>query len=162
MILPFCGSGPAEGFRSVDVWHFATYSRGMPQSIRISDQLYGLAETASGVACRSLAQQLEYWARLGAALDAAGLTSEEAVRLLAGDIGLKAQVLAALSGSVQAVPVAQRVSRSQNAIATRHAKDEKAVKGGRRSADSLLVVPEAMIRRATFTFPKEPTSKGGW
>lgn len=136
----------------------------MPQSIRISDQLYGLAETASGVACRSLAQQLEYWARLGAALDAAGLTSEEAVRLLAGDIGLKAQVLAALSGSVQADPVAQRVSRSrsQDAIATRHAKDEKAVKGGRRSADSLLVVPEAMIRRATFTFPKEPTSKGGW
>ena len=51
----------------------------MAQSIRISDELYGTAQKAGALLDRSLAQQMEYWARLGAAIDAAGITSAQAM-----------------------------------------------------------------------------------
>lgn len=65
----------------------------MAQSIRISDQFYALAQAACGVSGRSLAQQLEHWARLGAALDAAGVTTEQTMQILGGDLDLKASVV---------------------------------------------------------------------
>lgn len=37
----------------------------MAQSIRVSNRLYEEALTASAASCRSLAQQIEHWARLG-------------------------------------------------------------------------------------------------
>jgi len=54
----------------------------MTKSIRISDDLHALAQNASEALGRSLAQQMEHWARLGAALEAAGLTAPVAMELL--------------------------------------------------------------------------------
>lgn len=127
----------------------------MPQSIRVSDAFYAMAEAASAVSCRSLAQQMEYWARLGAALDAAGLTSEQASRILNGDADLKRQVLAMLAASSGPEDVGGR-------IAARRAKDKDAVQAGRQSPESLLVIPGRWVQKARFTFPEEPSSKDGW
>ena len=46
----------------------------MTKSIRVSDGIYELAASAGEAVNRSLADQIEYWARLGASLDAAGIT----------------------------------------------------------------------------------------
>lgn len=54
----------------------------MAQSVRISDRLYEEAATAAGTSQRSLAQQVEYWARVGMAAEEAGLTQESLVQLL--------------------------------------------------------------------------------
>jgi hypothetical protein len=37
----------------------------MAKSVRISDALYGAAQTAAAFQNRSIAQQLEYWAQIG-------------------------------------------------------------------------------------------------
>ena len=62
------------------------YAVHMAKSIRVSDQLYKLADTASASARRSLAQQIEYWAALGRAIEAAGVTTEQIQRVLEGDL----------------------------------------------------------------------------
>lgn len=43
----------------------------MAKSIRISDELYSLALTESVLDTRSLAQQIEHWAKIGLALERA-------------------------------------------------------------------------------------------
>lgn len=53
----------------------------MSQSLRVSDTLFDSASTAGEVFSRSTAQQVEHWARLGKALEAAGITVDAAVRL---------------------------------------------------------------------------------
>lgn len=58
----------------------------MAKSIRVSDQLYKLADSASASAHRSLAQQVEYWAALGRAIEVAGLTTAQVQRILGGDL----------------------------------------------------------------------------
>jgi hypothetical protein len=45
-------------------WHNATLC-GMAKNVRISDNLYTLAQLESRLENRSIAQQLEYWAKLG-------------------------------------------------------------------------------------------------
>jgi hypothetical protein len=57
----------------------------MAKSIRVSDQLYRLAEETCGSTHRSLAQQVEYWAALGRTLEAAGITTAQAHGILNGD-----------------------------------------------------------------------------
>ncbi len=57
----------------------------MAKSIRVSDDLYRLADSASASAHRSLAQQIEYWAALGRAIEAAGVTTVEAQKVIEGD-----------------------------------------------------------------------------
>lgn len=106
---------------------------------------------------RSLAQQLEYWARLGAALDAAGVTTEQAMRMLGGDLDFKASVVHIL-GSAQAqgkAPVAEL-------IAQRHRQDEADVLAGARSAQSLAVIPQDWVARAQFMFPADTKPERGW
>ena len=127
----------------------------MAQSIRISDQFYDLADAARSVSGRSLAQQLEYWARLGAALDAAGVTTEQVTQMLGGEIDLKTRMLDMLCNMVDSSNVGEQ-------IAQRHRQDEAAVRAGQRSAQSLAVIPRALVKRARFTFPVETKPKGGW
>ena len=55
----------------------------MARSIRISDALYALATAEARLMDRSLAQQLEHWAKLGFALDRSGLSSLDDVRAAA-------------------------------------------------------------------------------
>jgi hypothetical protein len=54
----------------------------MAQSVRVSDRLYEEASTAATASQRSLAQQVEYWARIGMAAEDAGLTQEALMQLL--------------------------------------------------------------------------------
>lgn len=56
----------------------------MAKSIRVSDELYELAGSASASAHRSLAQQIEYWAALGRAIEAAGVSTAAAQQVIEG------------------------------------------------------------------------------
>jgi hypothetical protein len=58
----------------------------MAKSVRVSDQLYQSADSACGSAHRSLAQQIEYWAALGRAVEAAGVTTAQISQILQGDL----------------------------------------------------------------------------
>ncbi len=58
----------------------------MAKSIRVSDRLYSLAEATSQKVHRSLAQQVEHWAELGRALEAAGITTAQVLDILSGDL----------------------------------------------------------------------------
>ena len=58
----------------------------MAKSIRISDRLYALAEETSQRMHRSLAQQVEHWAELGRALEAAGITTAQVRDMLGGNL----------------------------------------------------------------------------
>lgn len=42
----------------------------MPKSIRVSDEIYELAQEQAQLQTRSLAQQIEHWAKLGMAVEA--------------------------------------------------------------------------------------------
>jgi hypothetical protein len=62
------------------------------RSIRISDELFDLARDESGVMSRSIAQQFEHWAKIGAALEQAGVTQEQVRRILGGDMRVRERV----------------------------------------------------------------------
>jgi hypothetical protein len=55
-------------------------------SLRISGDLFDQALRQGAVLSRSAAQQLEHWARLGAAVEASGLSVPELVALLQGRV----------------------------------------------------------------------------
>ncbi|HVW70735.1 MAG TPA: hypothetical protein VHB68_17275 [Steroidobacteraceae bacterium] len=65
----------------------------MGKSIRVSDDLYKLADSASTSAHRSLAQQIEYWAALGRAIEAAGITTAQIQRIMKGDLRARERTL---------------------------------------------------------------------
>ncbi len=73
-------------------------------SIRISADLFELAQSQGKVLSRSAAQQLEYWARLGAMVEANGLAVPEIVALLQGEHPLPD---GGTNVEAPAVPVAQ-------------------------------------------------------
>jgi hypothetical protein len=78
------------------VWQNATFRdilRHMAKSIRVSNDLYKLAESASVSAHRSLAQQIEYWAALGRAIEAAGVTTAQAQQVIEGDLRARERTL---------------------------------------------------------------------
>jgi ParD-like antitoxin of type II bacterial toxin-antitoxin system len=54
------------------------------KSIRIADDLYSAVQQEGALMTRSIAQQLEHWARLGAALEAAGVTADQLRSILGG------------------------------------------------------------------------------
>jgi len=51
-------------------------------SIRVGASLFKQAQQEGSIMSRSAAQQIEYWARLGAAFEAAGLTVADVARML--------------------------------------------------------------------------------
>lgn len=53
-------------------------------SIRIGAELFSLAQQHGALMSRSAAQQVEHWARIGAALEATGLSVTDVARLLRG------------------------------------------------------------------------------
>jgi len=126
----------------------------MAQSIRVSDELYQLAQQTAAKMERSLAQQIEYWARLGLALDAQGVTSAQAMRLVAGEpIGQYV-----VTPSPSALPLAGGLP----ALAEWHERATREVAAGKRSAQSLEAVPKAMVKRMKFQFPDESDDGSGW
>lgn len=54
----------------------------MSKSLRVSDELFFAAQDVSALLCRSAAEQVEHWARLGLALEKKGLTMDGAIDLL--------------------------------------------------------------------------------
>lgn len=62
------------------------YTLGMAVSppTRLDDDVYAAARTAAAAQSRSVAQQLSHWARLGRELEAGGLASADATRVLTG------------------------------------------------------------------------------
>lgn len=56
-------------------------------SIRVGEELFTAAREEGALMSRSAAQQIEHWARLGAALEASGLTVGQAASLLQGQAG---------------------------------------------------------------------------
>ncbi len=78
------------------VWHYATLCDillRMAKSIRVSDSLYSLAEATSQLLHRSLAQQVEHWAELGRALEAAGVTTAQVQDILRGDLRARERLM---------------------------------------------------------------------
>jgi hypothetical protein len=78
------------------MWQNATLCdslRHMAKSIRVSDQLYHLADTTSRKVHRSLAQQVEHWAELGRAVEAAGVTTAQVLDILGGDLRARERLM---------------------------------------------------------------------
>ena len=113
------------------MWQLATYNEPMAQSIRISDELYSMAQNASQALGRPLAQQMEYWARLGAALDAAGISTRMAMELLSN--GVEADKFLAV------------------ALGRMSPENGEEVAAGRRSARSLLMFQKDDLKGYSFT-----------
>jgi ParD-like antitoxin of type II bacterial toxin-antitoxin system len=128
----------------------------MPKSIRVSDGIYELAASAGEAVNRSLAEQIEYWARLGASLDAAGIT----MRLLGGDAALKERVIAHVG---QSRSTRRRRSYTGAAeIAARNAQLDGEVAAGLRSPESLFLLSRKQLKSATFV-ERAPVARGkGW
>lgn len=116
----------------------------MAQSVRISDDLYALAQKASQALSRPLAQQMEYWARLGAALDAAGISAATAMNLLGNGASADAFVAAALGLGAEPAQGLQFLQERQR-------KDDEDVAAGRRTARSLWAIQRGDMEGYTFT-----------
>jgi hypothetical protein len=65
----------------------------MAKSIRVSDRFYQLADATSRKVHRSLAQQVEHWAELGRALEAAGVTTAQVLDILGGDLRARERLM---------------------------------------------------------------------
>jgi hypothetical protein len=78
------------------LWQYATVRDillRVAKSIRVSDRLYRFAEATCQHLHRSLAQQVEHWAELGRALDAAGVTTAQVLDILGGDLRARERLM---------------------------------------------------------------------
>lgn len=116
----------------------------MAQSVRVSDDLYALAQAASQALNRPLAQQMEYWARLGAALDAAGISSAAAMQLLGNGASADRFVAGALGQGLEA-------SEGLELLQEQRRRDAADVAAGRRSARSLWAFQPGDLQGYTLT-----------
>jgi hypothetical protein len=130
----------------------------MAQSVRVSDDLYALAQAASQALNRPLAQQMEYWARLGAALDAAGISSAAAMQLLGNGASADRFVAGALGQPLEA-------SEGLELLQEQRRRDAADVAAGRRSARSLWAFQPGDLQGYTLT-PSETSefdqAGSGW
>lgn len=122
----------------------SVYIFDMAHSIRISDDLHAMAYNSGQTLHRSVAQQMEYWARLGAALDAAGISAATVKRLLGNGESADALVVNALDHDVETDGGLVMLTDVQR-------KDERDVAEGRRAARSLMAVQKGYLEGYTFT-----------
>ena len=133
----------------------------MAKSVRVSDGIYELAAKAGDVAQRSLADQVEYWARLGAALDAAGVTMGQVSRLLDGDPKLTERVIAHVATAAKSAR--RRKCSGSPSSAARTAQFDAEVSAGARTPESLLILSGEKVRTAKFAFaPEAHIGASGW
>lgn len=133
----------------------------MAKSIRVSDGVYELAAAAGDAVHRSLAEQVEYWVRLGAALDAAGITMEETLLLLQGDASVKERILAQVT-SVPGKTQRRRAYTGAATIEATKARFEQAVERGERDPESLFLFSRERVRAAKITERKPAKPGKGW
>jgi hypothetical protein len=133
----------------------------MAKSIRVSDGVYELAAAAGEAVHRSLAEQVEYWVRLGAALDAAGITMEESLLLLHGDRSVMDRIVDQVTSAPGKTRRRQRYKGAAS-IAARNAQLEREVERGERSPESLFLFSQEMVKTAVITerLPAKPGK--GW
>jgi ParD-like antitoxin of type II bacterial toxin-antitoxin system len=133
----------------------------MAKSIRISDEFYDTALHAGEAMGRSLAQQLEHWARMGAALDAAGITFEQTARLLQARTDVRARLLGVLNAAGDHDNNSEALAAK---AAARRQQQEAEVLSGQRSARSLFLFSVDAVKRAKLRFAPEDsaTGAGGW
>ncbi|MGJ7575707.1 TA system antitoxin ParD family protein [Variovorax sp. RB2P76] len=122
----------------------------MAQSIRISDDLYSLAHSTGAALGRPIAQQMEYWARLGAALEAAGLSSTAAMELL----GEKSR-----ADHLVHVALGEAGLRGSRQLRRLQARDADQVARGERSAKSLHLVSKEALQG--FAFRRQAQAEAG-
>ncbi len=72
------------------------------KSIRIGDEWYAQVQQEAALMSRSIAQQLEHWARMGAALEAAGVTQDQVRAILGGDLRVRERAFMKLGLTRQA------------------------------------------------------------
>ncbi len=120
------------------------HNRAMAKSIRLSDDLYNMAQLASQALGRPLAQQLEYWARLGAALDAAGISTGVAMELVGHGVDADKFVAVALGQ-------AAAEDGSLPMLKERQRKNAEEVASGLRDPRSLLALPKGAMKGARVT-----------
>ena len=72
------------------------------KSIRIADQWYAQVQQEAALMSRSIAQQLEHWARIGAALESAGVTQDQVRAILGGDLRVRERAFMKLGLTSQA------------------------------------------------------------
>jgi hypothetical protein len=101
-------------------------------SIRISAELFEQAQRHGEALTRSTAQQIEHWARLGAAVEHSGLSVGELVELLRSD-------KAAHQSSASALWAAKRAQQ---------ARDIAAIESGKASNESMSWFSGGRARRA--------------
>ena len=131
----------------------------MAQSVRVTDEMYARAQQAGAAMSRSLAQQFEYWARLGAALDAAGVSAQQAARLLGNAEAANALAESAIKG------VFNRTAEGLPMLREHHERLAAQVTAGQRKPESLWVFSDEAVRAATVTFAPEHTPEStddGW
>jgi ParD-like antitoxin of type II bacterial toxin-antitoxin system len=133
----------------------------MAKSIRVSDGIYELAAEAGDLSQRSLADQVEYWARLGAALDAAGVTLGQVSRLLGGNPKMIEAVVA--HAATVSNGARRRNYTGTASSAARTARFEAEVTSGARTPESLLILSRDRVRKANVVFAPEPGGEAsGW
>jgi hypothetical protein len=132
----------------------------MAKSIRVSDGIYELAAVAGEAVHRSLADQVEYWACLGAALDAAGITMAQALQLLGGDAALKERVIAHV-GKARSTRK-RRTYTGAASIRARNAQLDAEVAAGQRSSESLFLLSRQQLKSARFVERAGVAEGSGW
>jgi hypothetical protein len=101
-------------------------------SIRIAAELFERAQRQGELLSRSAAQQVEHWARLGAAVEQSGLSVGELAELLRGG-------QTARKGSESLLWAAKRAQQ---------ARDIAAIESGKASSDSMSWFSGGRARRA--------------
>jgi len=94
-------------------------------SIRVGAELFNAAREAGALMSRSTAQQIEHWARIGAALEGAGLSVAEVVSLLRQELAPRDAPAEAAEQDLWAYK------------RKRQARDLRSVQSGRLSGDAL-------------------------
>jgi hypothetical protein len=123
----------------------------MAQSVRISDDLYSMAQNVSLALERPIAQQVEFWARLGMALDAAGVSTEMAMDLLGNGAKVDESVVVPLGH------LAIEEDGGLSMLKDRQRKDAEEVAAGLRDPRSLMVVRKGDLKGVRFS--PNPASK---
>lgn len=101
-------------------------------SIRISAALFEQAKQQGHILSRSAAQQVEHWARLGAAVEQSGLTVPQLVELLDGGTARPESTESTLRSDKRA----------------QQARDIAAIESGRATNESMSWFSEGRARRA--------------
>ncbi|WP_047193716.1 TA system antitoxin ParD family protein [Caldimonas brevitalea] len=112
------------------------------KSIRIHTELFERARAHGEVVSRSAAQQVEHWARLGAAVEAAGLTVTDVVEMLRSHQASSASLSPASEQELWSFKRAQQ-SQDLEAVTARRASNDQMswFAGGKAKAAKLVGSP---------------------